>query len=213
MLWLICSLISGIIFSGINKTGQDTSFIVLVSTIIGLLATFVILAFKMVIITSKTSKEAKLQKKKDIQEGIHRYNSLIHVGGLNAPENCKASVTLSKNTLTVNCGGNEFVLDIPKIKNVDFQLDIDEKQYLKSSFTKGVVGAATFGVAGAVIGSAPKTKIKREVKCYAIISYESVHGDYKTFILRDEFPNTQVCAGLVDAIKPVIKSQTNRVRL
>ena len=145
--------------------------------------------------------------------GITRYHSLMHVGGLNVPENLSCDVILSPMELKIACGGNEFSLQIGKIRNVDYQLDIDEKQYLKSSMAKGIIGAATFGVAGAVIGSAPKTKTKREVKCYAIIAYESSTGEYRNFILRDEYPNSGQCARLVDALRPRINSQVNKVEL
>lgn len=148
------------------------------------------------------------KKEKDII-----YPSIIHVGGLNVPDYCACKVVLGKINLTIICAGNEFILDIKKIRNVDFQMDIDEKQFIKSSLTKGVIGAAAFGVSGAIIGSAPKTKTKREVKCYAIISYENSNGEYKSIVLRDELPNTSQCAKLVDALKMRIKAQVNRVEL
>jgi len=204
--WIISSFIIWIISNCINKAGLAMSSVVFDSILIGFLIAFCIFSFKMVIITSKSLR-------RDIQEGISRYASLIHVTGLNVPGECKASAILSRNAFTVNCVGNEFVLDISKIRNVDFQMNIDEKQYIESSLAKGIVGAVTFGVAGAVIGSAPKTKKRREVKGYAIISYENMQGNYNTIILRDEFPNSKVCALLVDKMKPMIKSQVNRVEL
>ena len=64
-----------------------------------------------------------MRREKDKQEGISRYDSLVHVGGLTAPKNCKASVILSPTELTINCGGSKYVLNIAKIRNVDFQLN------------------------------------------------------------------------------------------
>lgn len=205
LVWIIATAVLAVLFTAINKTGQSTGTIAAVSVCIGFLITFVIIVFRMVILTSKISKNAKIQREKDRQEGISRYNALIHVGGLTAPENCKASVTLSPALLTVNCGGSEYALKIEKIRNVDYQLDVNETQYLQSSFIKGVAGAAAFGVTGAIIGSAPKTKTKRNVKCYAIISYEDAQGEYKTFLLRDEIANSNICSGLVDALRPTDK--------
>lgn len=161
----------------------------------------------------RASKDGKRQREKDRQDGISRYNGLLHIGGLEAPENCKASAVISPFAFTVTCAGREYALELERIKDVDYQLDIDEKMYLKTSFIKGVAGAAAFGVSGAVIGSAPKTKVKREVKCYVIVSYESRQGEHKTFILRDERPNTQVCARLTDALKPRISTRIDRVEL
>lgn len=145
--------------------------------------------------------------------GISRYSSIIYVGGLGAPENIKCDVVLSPVELKLLCGGNEFALPIDKIRNVDFQLDIDEKQYLKTSTAKGAIGAAAFGVSGAVIGLAPKTKTKREVKCYAIISFDGTDGEYKTIVLRDAVPNIQMCSRLVDTLRPMINQHVNKVQL
>ena len=148
------------------------------------------------------------KKEKDLE-----YSSIIHIVGLDVPENCKCKVILKKVNLIILCAGNEYSLNIEKIKNVDFQIDVDEKQLLKSSLLRGAVGAAAFGVAGAVVGSSPKVKNKREVKCYAIISYENKNGENENFVLRDELPNTTQCAKLVDELKKRIKTQINKVEL
>ena len=211
--WVIAAVVFAAFLMANNETGQSVGSIVSSSVCIGFLVAFAIMAFRMVKLTSKGSKEEKKQREKDKQEGIGRYNSVIHVGGLAAPENCKASVMLSPTTLTVNCGGSEYALNIKKIRNVDFQLDVNETQYLKSSFVKGVVGAAAFGMPGAIIGSAPKTKTKRNVKCYAIISYEDAQGEYKTFLLRDAAENMNICSRLVDDLRPRVSQQLNRVEL
>ena len=87
------------------------------------------------------------------------------------------------------------------------------KAYIRKAVWKGIVGAATFGVAGAVLGSAPKTKTKREVKCYAIVTYQNADGEAQTFVLRDEYPNTQKCAKLIEQLKPKITARMNRVEL
>lgn len=211
--WIISSVLLTIGFNSINTTGQSMGSIIFTSCLIGGMFGFIAFCFKMFTITSRKQKEARNQKRIDQANGITRYHSLMHVGGLNVPENLSCDVILSPMELKIACGGNEFSLQIGKIRNVDYQLDIDEKQYLKSSMAKGIIGAATFGVAGAVIGSAPKTKTKREVKCYAIIAYESSTGEYRNFILRDEYPNSGQCARLVDALRPRINSQVNKVEL
>lgn len=211
--WIVASIVMGVVLNSINKTGQSMGSTIFTAVLIGGLVAFVVFCIKMVVTTSRYQKIARQQQQKDKAEGVSRYRDIIHIGGLNVPKNCKCSVILNPEGLTIQCGGNEFFLRLDKIKNVDYQLDIDEKQYLKSSMLKGMAGAAAFGVSGAVIGSAPNTKTKREVKCYAIISYGEAQDDYKMFILKDEFPNTNVCAKLVDTLKPLIKTQTNRVEL
>lgn len=188
---------------------MDAGFIVMV--VIMLLV--IIFCFRVAIVTGRARKMVKQQKKSDKKEDILRYSPIVHIGGLNVPENCTCSVTLDRQGLTIICSGNEILLNLDKIRNVDFQMDIDEKQVLKSSLAGGIVGTAAFGMSGAIIGSRPKSKTKREIKCYAIISYESNQGEYKTFILRDELPNSQRCSKLVDALRPKITVRTNRVEL
>lgn len=139
--------------------------------------------------------------------------SVVHIGGLDVPADCKCEISSSVDEIIVRCCGTEYVLKLKNIRNIEYQMDIDEKQYLKSSVIKGVVGAATFGATGAIIGSRPKEKIKREVSGYAIISYESINSECMTIVFKDELPNTLQCARLVDEIKPKIKLQINRMEL
>lgn len=213
LIWAIGALVIGFWLHSINETKQGTDALVVTSAAIGFLVALVVSSMRMVVMTSKAKKLARQQRGLDKANGITRFNNMIHVGGLEAPENCKCTATLSEGGLTIACGGNEFLLRLDKIRNVDFQLDIDEKQYLKSSMAKGIAGAAMFGISGAVIGSAPKTKTKREVKCYAIIAYERTDGQFKTFILKDEIANLSRCSKLVETLKPMIQVQTNKVEL
>ena len=211
--WVICTVILSILLYSINTTEQSMGSIIATAAIIGFLLGIVVFCFKMAVVTSKARSQAKRQYKADVQNGITRYNNLVHVGGLSVPESINCNAVLNPTELLISCSGNEFVLPIEKIRNVECEFNIDEKQYLKSSMAKRIIGAAAFGVAGAVIGSAPETKTKREVKCYAIISYDGTDGDVKTFILRDEYPNTEVCKKLVEVLKGKINTRTNRVEL
>ena len=67
-------------------------------------------------------------------------------------------------------------------------------QHLKSSFAGGVIGAATFGVAGAVIGSRPKEKEKRNVTFYLLVDYS---GKQIVISSQDGF----ALGGVVDLFK------------
>ena len=211
--WIIGTVILSIIFRAIDKTGESLGSTIAISALIGFMIGIVAFCFKMAVVTSKVRAQAKRQHKADMQNGITRYDNLVHVGGLNVPENINCNAILNPTELIISCSGNEFVLPIEKIRNVECEFNIDEKQYLKSSMAKGIIGAATFGVAGAVIGSAPETKTKREIKCYAIISYDGTDGEVKTFILRDGYPNIEVCKKLVELLKGKINTRTNRVEL
>ncbi len=147
-------------------------------------------------------------KKKGIE-----YSSIIHVKGLNVPENSRCKILLEQTDLTVLCAGNEFSLNYDQIKNIDCRREMDEKIFQKSSLSKTIAGAAAFGVTGAITGAVPKTKSKREITSYAIISFVNSHGEYQNMVFRDEFPNTAKCTGVVDKLRAKVKTQVNRVQL
>lgn len=128
-------------------------------------------------------------------------------------ENSECTISVEEEKILIFASGNEISLNFDKIRSVDFQMDIDEKQFLKSSLVKGVVGAATFGVAGAIIGSSPKEKVKREVIGYTIISYNNSLGEFKQFALKDKIPNSLKCAKLTDTLKPRVKHNANKIEL
>lgn len=213
IIWIIVSIAIMFGLNSINKTGQDMGSTVFIAVIIGTLFTFIIFCFRMAIFTSKLKHQQKKQLKTDKASGIERFQPIRHVTGLNVPEDCSGSVIVDNQKMSIILGGNNFDLKLDKIKNVDFQMDIDIKQYLASSTIKGIAGAAAFGVAGAVIGSAPKTKSKREVKCYAVISYLNNNNEYAIFVLKDEIVNSNCCARLVDKLKPLINNEINHVEL
>ncbi len=223
IVWVIAAGVFGVFFKVIDEKGQSVGSIVFGAVLVGFLMAVLIWALRMAGRTIKDSigikkqvrqhkERYEQQKERDEQEGISRY-SVTHVGGLPAPENCKADVVLSKDALAITCGGNEYVINIEKIRNVDSQLDVNVMQYLESSVARGVIGAMLFGTSGAVIGSAPRTKMKSKIKGYAIITYEDAQGEYKTFLLKDVVDNTKVCSRLVDDLRPRINQQINRVEL
>lgn len=141
------------------------------------------------------------------------YTGIAHITGLKVPEGCNCIVKITENNVIIESLGNEFTLSIEKITNVDFKMDIDIKEYLESSTLKGLIGAATFGTVGAIIGSAPKQKEKRDVICYAIITFINTKEEHCVLILKDIAANTQICAKLVDELKPKIKTVKNKVEL
>lgn len=190
-LWVIVSAVLGVILSSINETEQGIGFIISASVFIGFAITIVITLFTRAF---KASKEVK-QQKKDRQEGITRYSPLIHVGGLPAPENSKASVVLTPAELIVNCDGHEYVLSIKKILDVDYQINIDEARYLRSGLMERAAASGMDGTAEA-----------RNLKHYAIISYEDAQEVHKTFLLRDEDVRKEVVFNLIERLRLIKKT-------
>lgn len=177
--------------------------IVLISMLIFL---FLILCFLIRFIV-KASKTAKEQKKKILQENkeqgiVKRYPPLIHVTGLDIPENVQVSVFLKTDKLTITGAGREYNLNFDKIVSSESHVTMDIREYYHSSTLKGVTGAALFGLPGAVIGSAPtKREVKTDVKSFAVISFTAQSGEIATIILSDVLPNTRYASDLVAKLK------------
>lgn len=211
VVWIVAALLLGVFFYSINKTGQGVGSIIFVSVLIGSMIALMVFCFNMVVLTSRIQRMARYQRQQDKASGITRYYDILHMGGLTAPVNCKCTVLLKPEGLIVECGGNEFFLRLEKIRNVDFQLDIDKSQYLQGYMIREEAETAILGRRRAFVS--PQLKTTREVKCYAIISYENDEGEYQTFILRDTLPNTQNCSKLVDTLKARVNTQLNRINL
>ena len=169
---------------------------------------FLILCF-LIRLLAKASKTAKEQRKKIMQENkeqgiVKRYPPLIHVTGLDIPENVQVSVFLKTDKLTITGAGREYNLNFDKIVSLENHVTMDIKEYYRSSTLKGVTGAALFGLPGAVIGSAPtKREVKTDVKSFAVISFTSQSGEIATIILSDVLPNTRYASDLVARLKPL----------
>jgi hypothetical protein len=130
---------------------------------------------------------------------------LRHIVGLELPERMYCEVEVYSDRLNIISGNKEYNLKIEKINSVDFDMDIDIEKYTKSSVVKGALGAAMFGVSGAIIGSAPKTKEVRSVTSKAIINYDNSSGTSSYIIFEDFEANTaKGAAKFVDILRPMI---------
>lgn len=169
---------------------------------------FLILCF-LIRLLAKASKTAKEQRKKIMQENkeqgiVKRYPPLVHVTGLDIPENVQVNVFLKTDKLTITGAGREYNLNFDKIVSSESHVTMDIREYYRSSTLKGVTGAALFGLPGAVIGSAPtKREVKTDVKSFAVISFTAKTGDIATIILSDVLPNTRYASDLVARLKPL----------
>ena len=107
------------------------------------------------------------KKKEKIKEFVGN-----HVSGLDVP-NVVVCVTLSSSGLKISAPNikKEYTIALDRLQNISYYDEVEFEKHTKSSLVGGVVGAATFGVAGAVIGSRPKEKAKRKVHFYLLIEY------------------------------------------
>lgn len=212
-IWITTVIILGVFFTAINKTGQSKGNIAFVSVVFGTLLAFIIILIKASIQSAKIFAIQKRQREIDRQNGIERFTSIVHAGGLSSPINCNVTVTVSPTALTVNCAGNQYVLNIDKIRNVDLQSEVTQTECPSSTPIKGYVYPSFWGNGETFVIHPPKTKIKRNETGYAIISYENAHGIYKTLLLKDAVANTGICSKLVNTLRPKINQRINRVEL
>jgi hypothetical protein len=153
------------------------------------------------------------KKKKNTNGELDKFD-LRHIIGLDMPEKMYCEVVVYNDKLVIEFGDKEYSLKMEKIYSVDFDMDINVEKYTKASMIKGVIGATTFGVSGAIIGSSPKTKEKREVTSKAIISYEDSFGDTAYMIFEDLSANVvKGAARLVDTLRPMIKIREEKKKI
>lgn len=161
----------------------------------------------------KKKKAIKKQQQQDKANGIKRFSKMEHVEGLDVIEKSPCSVIISPSSLVISCTGKEYTLPLKRISYVDFIVDIDEIRYLQSSAAKGIVGAALFGVSGAVVGAAPKTKVAREETGCAVIGYKDAGGKEKFIVLKDQSANSYMCSLLVSTLNSCIHTTIEKVEL
>lgn len=143
-------------------------------------------------------------KKKD--GNIGKY-SLTHIQGLDIPV-VICSVVLAADKVTISGAGKEYSLSLQKIQSVDFQMEVDIQKYSKSSIVGGIAGAAVFGAAGAVIGSAPRSKTERLVTGCAVLGYTASDGSQSYILLQSPQANDMQAAKFVDKLRPLIASNS-----
>lgn len=131
-----------------------------------------------------------------------------HISGLEIPENIDILFTLDTDGVVIKIpASKEYSISLNKIQSISWCNETEIEKYTTSSLGSAVVGAAAFGVIGAVIGSRPKTKEKKTVLFYLLVQY-----DDKTIVIesKDGFSVGQV----VDYFKKLKPSSgTQRIEL
>lgn len=96
-----------------------------------------------------------------------------HISGLENIPNVPVIIVLSESGLKLNVVNmkKEYTITLDKITSINCYHETEVEKHLKTSFVGGVVGAAAFGLPGAIIGSRPKEKKKRKVTFYLLVDY------------------------------------------
>ena len=195
--------------NGRKDASEDERQRIMVLLIFACIMSWVLI--KLLIYTSEQKRIYKQQKMKTLQENkeqgiIKRYPPLVHIAGLDIPENIQVSVILKNDKLVISGAGKEYNLSRDKIVSTESQITVDIKEFYKSSTLKGVTGAVLFGLPGAVVGSAATKKVvKSDIKCFAIISFTTNSGDTAAIVLSDVMTNTRYSQDLSFRLKPAAK--------
>lgn len=131
------------------------------------------------------------------------------IEGLPIPQSTDLHLKLSPSTLSIVGNGQEFEINFEKLSLVDMKSDVEMEKIIQQSLPGMVIGAATFGVIGAMIGGRVKTKEKRNVNHFLIVNYQS--DDLKTIII-DVTKDWHNAAGLVDYFRK-IKPQSESIKI
>ncbi len=132
---------------------------------------FAILAF---VLLKRTPAEREERKRKQREKEEQKQKSVFgtHVSGLDIP-NATLSVSLSREgvVISVPSMNKDFKLSLDKIQHIGYYSETEIERHLKSSLASGVLGAAVFGVNGAIIGSRAREKEVRKTTYYLLIDH------------------------------------------
>lgn len=97
-----------------------------------------------------------------------------HISGLDIPENVNIIFTLDAEGVTIKIPtSKEYNICLDKIQDISWSYQTNIQKITTSSLGSAVIGAATFGAVGAIIGSRPKAKEQRTALFYLLIQYDN----------------------------------------
>ncbi len=105
-----------------------------------------------------------------------------HIEGLPVPQNTPMDIVLSPQELKIFNAGQEFKISFEKLHSIIPTTEISVEKTTKQSTAGAIVGAAAFGVTGAIVGGRPKTVDKKVPTAYIQINYES--DGFKTIVFN-----------------------------
>ena len=126
-----------------------------------------------VLLFRKTKKEKAKAAAKPQKPARGRFQ---HAAGLPIPEGMLCDLSLDESGLIVSSAGNNYTIAFEKITSVSAKTDVEVQKHIVSSAGGALVGAALFGVPGALIGGRAKTKQTATYKTFLVITYNNESG-------------------------------------
>ena len=102
---------------------------------------------------------------------------------------------------------NEYKISLDKVTDVKFYTEEQIQKIIEQSTPGIIIGAATFGIIGAMIGGRVKTKEKKTTLDFLLIKY-----DNKEFCMRiTYYPSVQKFIKKIYELKPSLSSENKEV--
>lgn len=106
----------------------------------------------------------------------------ILISGMDLPQNIAIKARLYKDTVLFKAGKNKYELAVEKIQKAFVLTGLEVQQIIKQSAPGMVIGAAAFGILGAMVGGRVKTKEQLKTSYLLCINYNS-NGEEQQIIL------------------------------
>lgn len=109
------------------------------------------------------------------------------VEGLPIPENSDIIVKLTPESLLfiVVMNRQEIEIDFSKLTLIDCRTEVEMKQIVKQSAPGMIIGAATLGLLGAMVGGRVQTKEKKVFSHFVVVNYFSSEAKSIVFQTND----------------------------
>lgn len=142
------------------------------------------------------------------------FKSVVHLGGLEVPQNCEGVIWLKGRELIMEFNGDKAILNIDRIKDVEGKQDILHfETYKRKGRIKKMAAIAAWGGTGAIWGAIPTVKEKEAVITYATITYLGKSGELKKIVFKDTENTFRFsCTRLVVVLNSLIKREPKENR-
>lgn len=123
------------------------------------------------------------------------------VEGLPLHENTTVNLTLNTQSLVItDHSKNEFTLPFDKITSIEYKNEVEMEKLIQQSAPGMIIGAATFGLLGALVGGRTKTKNKKSINHFILINYYS--DEPKTIVTTTNDTNNVKIVDFFRKLKP-----------
>lgn len=136
------------------------------------------------------------------QDGKICLTTLVDGLPLNQGADLIMKLTTEKALFIASKTKQEFDIDFSKLLSVEYKSETEMNNIISQSAPGMIIGAAAFGVIGAMIGGRVKTKQVKTVNHFVIVNYQS--GEQKQIVLQtNDGASAQAISEYFRKLKPL----------